>query len=132
MRALASWVLVTAGTVLLAVIVLAANKEYKYWAPRVSAVLLNLATYAIPRTTRDARRAEWLAELDLLAEEGHGLVFALTVLVLSPRTSLADRRNPGIQALPSETAPPSGAAYRASSASVRKDGVSKAAVPGDE
>ena len=71
MKAVAIWVVVTAGTVLLAVVALAAQKEYEYWAPRVGAVLLNLASYAIPKPTREARRSEWLAELDLLAREGY-------------------------------------------------------------
>jgi hypothetical protein len=76
-------------------------KEYPYWAPRLGAVLLRLAARLVPRPMRATRRAEWFAELDMLKAEGlHGLIFSVTVLALSPKTAIADRRNMALSAAP--------------------------------
>jgi hypothetical protein len=73
---------------------LALDKEYAYWAPRVGALLINLATRFIPKETRSTRRHEWLAELDMLEQDGmHGLLFAMRLFVRSPILGIADRRN---------------------------------------
>jgi hypothetical protein len=96
-----------------AALILAADKEYAYWAPRVGSAILRFALLLIPKATRDCRAAEWFAELDLLAAKGQGLVFALYVLVSSPVTWFFDRRNAGAYAPGSVAASASGVGVKA-------------------
>lgn len=86
-------VLLTFTAVVVFVMKLALEKEYQWWAPRVGAVLIRCGSRMMPKKTRESRRQEWLAELDLLEQSGmHGLMFAMRILVRSPIAGVADRR----------------------------------------
>ncbi|HEV2809856.1 MAG TPA: hypothetical protein VGV93_05600 [Acidimicrobiales bacterium] len=86
-------VLVPFTALVVFVMKVALEKEYQWWAPRVGAVLIRFAARMVPKSTRDSRRQEWLAELDYLEQSGsHGLLFAMRTLIRSPIAGAADRR----------------------------------------
>lgn len=86
-------VLLSCAAVAVFVLKVALEREYQWWAPRVGALLIRLGARMVPKSTRDSRRQEWLAELDFLGQSGsHGLLFAMRVLVRSPIARAADRR----------------------------------------
>lgn len=86
-------VLLSCAAVAVFVLKVALEKEYPWWAPRVGAVLIRVGARMVPINTRDSRRQEWLAELDILEQSGtHGLLFAMRILVRSPIAGATDRR----------------------------------------
>jgi hypothetical protein len=65
------------GGALYAVIKMAMDKEYDYWAPPLAAQMIRAACLLIPRSERNRYRQEWLAELDEAVQVGGALTFCL-------------------------------------------------------
>lgn len=87
--ALSGWLL----ALLSAVIKMALDKEYEYWAPRVAKLLITMMSLLLPGSVRGRYRDEWLGELEAVQDSGP-LSYAIWVALGAPVMAIRCRRTP--------------------------------------